>query len=64
MQFRIFSVKYANALLECSKILAQKHFKVELLSFYKNKHIRGIIECRDQPWFSVFKHSMDHEEGV
>ena len=19
---------------------------------------------RDQPWFSVFKHSMDHEEGV
>ena len=22
------------------------------------------IEYRDQPWFSVFKHSMDHEEGV
>ena len=22
------------------------------------------IYYRDQPWFSVFKHSMDHEEGV
>ena len=21
-------------------------------------------EYRDQPWFSVFKHSLDHEEGV
>ena len=23
-----------------------------------------ITKYRDQPWFSVFKHSMDHEEGV
>ena len=22
------------------------------------------FDYRDQPWFSVFKHSMDHEEGV
>ena len=25
---------------------------------------KTIDEYRDQPWFSVFKHSMDHEEGV
>ena len=24
----------------------------------------NFVEYRDQPWFSVFKHSMDHEEGV
>ena len=24
----------------------------------------NIVYYRDQPWFSVFKHSMDHEEGV
>ena len=29
----------------------------------KTSH-RVNIHYRDQPWFSVFKHSMDHEEGV
>ena len=27
-------------------------------------HINLVNEYRDQPWFAVFKHSMDHEEDV
>ena len=34
---------------------------------YKKRNLINLFEkyeYRDQPWFSVFKHSMDHEEGV
>ena len=26
--------------------------------------VNSLYEYKDQPWFSVFKHSKDHEEGV
>ena len=36
---------------------------VEQVSEFNTELNREISEYRDQPWFSVFKHSMDHEEG-
>ena len=30
----------------------------------KGSYAHTAGQYRDQPWFSVFKHSMDHEEGV
>ena len=35
-----------------------------LLDFSKAFDKVNHLKYRDQPWFSVFKHSMDHEEGV
>ena len=31
---------------------------------FEHKDRSAVFLYRDQPWFSVFKHSMDHEEGV
>ena len=35
-----------------------------LLSFTSLPYCSRFYSFRDQPWFSVFKHSLDHEEGV
>ena len=41
------------------------HLLFFLFHVFKENDYRIIrVEYRDQPWFSVFKHSMDHEEGV
>ena len=40
-----------------------KVFYLYLENVCSNKAL-NLREYRDQPWFSVFKHSMDHEEGV
>ena len=49
-------------------IVAFKCLKLRDSYINKSKYLEAflsiIIYYRDQPWFSVFKHSMDHEEGV
>ena len=36
-----------------------------IMKSIRHIHVRTRMgKYRDQPWFSVFKHSMDHEEGV
>ena len=48
-------------------------YKIDRVGIYDKKVILLIsiyilllimLQFRDQPWFSVFKQSMDHEEGV
>ena len=34
------------------------------LGYFYLFYFYSVCEYRDQPWFSVFKHSIDHEEGV
>ena len=43
-------------------MLYQWHLIVNVYSL--NDIVLSMFKYRDQPWFSVFKHSMDHEEGV
>ena len=64
---------------ECLCATSQKHLLTRVILFtvnycsyshgdvsirFNGKDDNVVLEYRDQPWFSVFKHSMDHEEGV
>ena len=55
----------ACSLKKCTLPYIYFAFKCLMLYFgIKKEWLEKKFEYRDQPWFSVFKHSMDHEEGV